>query len=85
MAKAIRIHAEENAEFGFNSEPIPASLLESMDDHGLRVFADDFSAEEWDDMERNSDWIEDMEEKRKEADRKAGQSEIAESGPNGRK
>lgn len=56
-----------------------------MDDHGLRVFADDFSAEEWDDMERNSDWIEDMEEKRKEADRKAGQSEIAESGPNGRK
>jgi hypothetical protein len=48
VAKAIRIHAEENVEFGLIGVPLPASLLESMDDHGLRVFADDFSAEKRD-------------------------------------
>lgn len=81
VAKAIRIHAEDDAELGFISEPIPASLLESMDDHGLRVFADDFTAEEWADMERNSDWIENMEDAKKEADRKAGKPEAGDGMP----
>ena len=76
VAKAIQIDAATNADLGIIEEPISAKLLESMDDHGLRVFADDFSAEEWADMERNSDWVEDLDKKRKEADRKAGVPEI---------
>jgi hypothetical protein len=76
VAKAIQIDAATNAELGIIEEPISAKLLESMDDHGLRVFADDFTGEEWADMERNSDWVADLEEKQKEADRAGGKPEM---------
>ena len=74
-AKAAQNYAREEAELGSN-DPIAASFFESLDDHGLRLFADDFTAEEWADMERNSDWVADLEEKQKEADRKAGKPEV---------
>lgn len=54
-------------------EPVlPIEILLTFDDEGLRVMADDLSPEEWAERERNSDWIEEMDEERKETDRKAG-------------
>jgi hypothetical protein len=72
VTEAIRRRVEIDISLGEVPDPPPASFFESMDDHGLRVFGDDLSADEWDGLERNSDWISEMEDAKKEADRKAG-------------
>lgn len=66
-----RLLAEKAAGLEDN-EGLSVECFLGFPDWELRMFADDLSEDEWAERERNSDWIEEMEEAQNEADRKAG-------------